>query len=62
MPLFEFRCCDCEDAFETIVSSGDRVQCPECDGENLEKLLSTFAVRGGSSASSRRQVIPAGGT
>jgi putative FmdB family regulatory protein len=44
MPMFEYRCQGCGKQFETLVRGGDRVQCPSCQGESLEKLLSVFAV------------------
>ncbi|MBR6020891.1 MAG: zinc ribbon domain-containing protein [Kiritimatiellae bacterium] len=43
MPLFEYRCLDCDRAFEALVSSGDTPRCPHCGSERLRKLLSAFA-------------------
>ena len=40
MPLYEYACKDCEHTFETLVYDGEVVQCPECEGTKLEKLLS----------------------
>ena len=62
MPLYEYKCRDCETPFETIVSSGDTVRCPECESENLDRLISTFAVRGGSSGVRSVPAISSGGT
>jgi putative FmdB family regulatory protein len=47
MPLFEYRCARCEHVFETLVTGDERPLCPRCQGADLEKLLSTFAVQGG---------------
>lgn len=60
MPLFEYRCKDCGERFETLVfsSSGDEgVECPKCHGTQTEKQISMFASSGardagGASASS----------
>ena len=52
MPIFEYRCLDCENEFERIVlRSSEEAECPSCHGMHAEKLLSAFAV-GGSPASS----------
>jgi putative FmdB family regulatory protein len=40
MPLYEYSCKDCTHAFETLVFGREDVECPECQGQNLEKLLS----------------------
>ena len=65
MPVYEYRCPDCTDIFEKLVSfsqSGD-VHCPIC-GAQASKLLSTFAaigVAGGSSSEAGTQAGPAAG-
>ncbi|MBI4444858.1 MAG: zinc ribbon domain-containing protein [Acidobacteria bacterium] len=47
MPIFEYRCQECNYQFETIVSgSNTRVECPGCRSTRAEKLFSTFAVSG----------------
>ena len=56
MPIYEFDCQDCGDSFESLVMSFtkiDGVACPECESKNIQKKISTFAVKGdlGSSAS-----------
>lgn len=55
MPIFEFKCSDCEEYFEVLVM-GDQdkeVQCPKCQSERFERVLSTtsyaMADSGGSS-------------
>jgi putative FmdB family regulatory protein len=51
MPIFEYRCDDCDSRFETIVPrEPDVVECPECSGVKTEKLISGFAVASPSSA------------
>jgi putative FmdB family regulatory protein len=44
MPIFEYICRDCHHQFETLVTAERRPKCPTCDGRDLEKQLSTFAV------------------
>jgi putative FmdB family regulatory protein len=47
MPIFEYSCLDCGQDFETIVfKSNERVCCPQCKKENLEKKMSKFAFKG----------------
>ena len=44
MPLYEYRCKDCEHTFEAIVNGKQKAHCPKCHAEQLEKQVSTFAV------------------
>jgi putative FmdB family regulatory protein len=51
MPLYEYRCADCETSFERLVRSWtEAVTCPSCDSALVEKQLSTFALAGPSGA------------
>jgi putative FmdB family regulatory protein len=43
MPLYEYACQTCEHTFETLVLNGEKVECPECHGHKLERLLSVPA-------------------
>jgi putative FmdB family regulatory protein len=43
MPLYEYACRTCEHTFEALVFNGDTVECPECHGRRLERLLSVPA-------------------
>jgi len=46
MPIYEFRCAECERSFEALVRAGDDgVRCPKCNGAKLSRELSTFAAR-----------------
>ena len=41
MPLFEYRCTDCEHEFELLVRERDDApRCPACEGAKVEKLVS----------------------
>ena len=44
MPLYDFRCRTCGHGFEGLVRAGSVLECPSCHGQDLERLLSTFAV------------------
>lgn len=48
MPLYEFQCRHCTHRFEELVRSSDGPpSCPTCRSQDLEKLLSAFAVATG---------------
>lgn len=46
MPLYEYKCRKCSKRFEFLVMGSDRPCCPKCNGHDLERLFSTFAVSG----------------
>lgn len=58
MPIFEYRCKDCEEKFESLVLGRERPQCPSCRSARLEKLLSTFAAVTGTSRGAGRSEGP----
>ncbi|MEW4527310.1 MAG: zinc ribbon domain-containing protein [Maioricimonas sp. JB045] len=45
MPLFEYHCRNCNRNFEALVRNGENPHCPECQGEEIEKLMSAAAGR-----------------
>ena len=51
MPLYEYGCSDCGHTFELMqkMSDPDPSHCPECNGTNVPKLMSTgaFHLKGG---------------
>lgn len=47
MPIFEFQCQDCQTKFETLVRHNEQAQCPTCQGEQLQKMISAHAVTTG---------------
>jgi putative FmdB family regulatory protein len=54
MPIYEYRCKDCNIVFETFVSSitdADKVICKKCESRNVEKQISTFASKSTGSSS-----------
>ncbi len=44
MPIYEYQCRACSQQFETLVLKGAIAECPACHGQDLEQLLSGFAV------------------
>jgi putative FmdB family regulatory protein len=44
MPIYEYACRSCGAAFEVLVRGQETPHCPACQGADLEKALSTFAV------------------
>ena len=49
MPLFEFRCRECDHRFEDIfrdVGETGEAECPECGSRDVERLQSGFASPG----------------
>jgi putative FmdB family regulatory protein len=57
MPLFEYECRGCGRQFEYLTRGGESPACPSCQGADLQKLLSVFAVS--SSAGSDPAPFPA---
>jgi putative FmdB family regulatory protein len=43
MPLYEYSCQACEHSFEALVFNGEAVECPECQGQRVERQLSVPA-------------------
>lgn len=49
MPLFEYRCEDCEETFERLEwrhEAGEPAECPACGSVRTERCVSAFATRG----------------
>jgi putative FmdB family regulatory protein len=47
MPIYEYRCRDCETAFEVFVRGDGTVTCPNCTSSSVVKLLSVPFVSSG---------------
>jgi putative FmdB family regulatory protein len=51
MPIYEYRCSECDHEFEELVSSSSSsVTCPKCATEKVNRKLSVFASSGSSSS------------
>ena len=46
MPIYDYRCKDCNKTFELLVRGYDTPACPACGSQQLEKLLSRPAAPG----------------
>ncbi len=48
MPIYEFRCDECEEEFEKLVrstSTPTEITCPSCGSKQVAKRVSSFAAR-----------------
>ena len=53
MPLYAYKCTDCEDSFEArrkFAEASAPMACPICEGSNTKKLLARIHVGGSGSA------------
>ncbi len=61
MPIFEFKCSECEEFFEVIVMGSDdesSVNCPKCKSQQFQRVVSkTNYAMGNSSASGGAQGV-----
>ena len=44
MPIYEYECQQCGRRFETLVRGTTKPECPSCQGTDLTRVLSVFAV------------------
>jgi len=44
MPIYEYECRSCGEQFELLVLKETVAECPACKSQDLEQLLSGFAV------------------
>jgi len=58
MPMFEYACLGCGRHFEAFVTSSRAAACPDCQGEDLQKLLSSPGMVG-TGGRKEREAIPA---
>ncbi len=56
MPMFDYRCKECNYEYEELVQSceipDEEIICPKCGKNQSEKLISAPSIASGSSASS----------
>ena len=48
MPIYEYKCNQCEKTFEALILGSDVPQCPSCNSQDLSRLLSCcgFVTKG----------------
>jgi putative FmdB family regulatory protein len=53
MPIYEFECKKCLNRFELLIlcKTEEKITCPECGSEEVNKLFSAFASKSESSNS-----------
>lgn len=61
MPIFEYRCTDCGQTFESFVTAQRPAECPGCHGANLAKLLSSPGMVGSGNGRAEPPRAPAAG-
>ncbi len=44
MPIYDYRCRKCGNKFELLVLKNTVAACPSCEAQDLEQLISGFAV------------------
>ncbi len=56
MPIYEYRCRQCQHQFEQLVLHGTVPTCPACNAVDLDRLISMFTgiTEGTKAASSKR--------
>ena len=50
MPLYEYKCAECETRFDALRSMADAdatIACPKCGSENTGRMISLFSAIGG---------------
>jgi putative FmdB family regulatory protein len=55
MPIYEYKCQDCQWVFEKLIrslSATDPIHCEKCQSSSVIKLISNFAYSGGSKSPS----------
>lgn len=57
MPIYEYQCRACGRRFEQLILHSTTPECPGCQGHDLERLISLFAV---DSDSTRSTALKAG--
>ncbi len=46
MPIYEYKCADCNEDFEKLVFGGKTPNCPKCESTEVKKKLSVFGMSG----------------
>jgi putative FmdB family regulatory protein len=61
MPIYEYRCDECNKEFEEVVLGEAEVQCPSCASKKTHKLMSTCRTRFGGNSGPGPSLPSAGG-
>ncbi|MGC3962848.1 MAG: zinc ribbon domain-containing protein [Rhodocyclaceae bacterium] len=63
MPIYEYRCTQCDSQFELLVRSDTQAACPQCHSQALERQISRIAPASATAkriAEGRRQAVKEG--
>ena len=53
MPIYEYKCMECNSEFECLViGSKDEVTCPDCQGDKVERMMSACSFKSSGNYSS----------
>lgn len=61
MPMYQYACRSCGEAFERklpMARAGEIQTCPQCGGTETRKVIGAIAVSSGASATTRRAAPP----
>ena len=50
MPIYEYRCCNCNGTSEALVRADTPVSCPHCGSLSVDKLISAPFISSGQTA------------
>ena len=59
MPIYEYSCRTCGEAFEALVRVGASASCPKCASVDLERLISAPAIKSGTTHASAMKAAKA---
>lgn len=48
MPLYKYRCSECENTFKVLKKNGNKdelPECPECGSSEVERMISSVGIR-----------------
>ena len=64
MPIYEYKCKDCDEEFEALVFRSDEtVPCPSCKCEDIKRLMSACGFKtGGTSDAGADYSAPSSGS
>lgn len=64
MPIYEYRCEECNERFELFVRSGVKPEdlvCPVCGSSRVVKVISLFGVQSGTGREAADSCMPTSG-